>query len=76
MTWLAHSFLAVTPLNETSRRIVPLMGFSWGFDIDEESRITLRPVVRLSADDWDAHLPYLRQSYPRWEFGVGLRDHG
>jgi hypothetical protein len=71
MEWLAHSFLAVTPLRDRLRRVVPLLGFSWGFDIADQGRITLRPVARLSAGDWDAHLPHLRKSYPGWEFGSG-----
>jgi hypothetical protein len=42
--WLAHSFLARTPFEQTERHVVPLVGFSWGFDIDENSRITPRRV--------------------------------
>jgi hypothetical protein len=76
MEWLAHSFLAVTPLRDRLRRVVPLLGFSWGFDIADQERITLRPVARLSAGDWDAHLPYLCKSYPGWEFGGGSTSTG
>jgi hypothetical protein len=76
MEWLAHSFLAVTPLHDRLRRVVPLLGFSWGFDIADQGRITLRPVARLSAGDWNAHLPYLRKSYPGWEFGGGSMSAG
>ena len=34
LEWVAHSFLATTPLDEVAqlkaRRVVPLVGFSWG----------------------------------------------
>jgi hypothetical protein len=32
MDWVAHSFLATTPF-DGQRRVVPLAGFSWGFEI-------------------------------------------
>jgi hypothetical protein len=71
LTWIAHSFLATTPLEEAvrtwTRPVVPLLGFSWGFDINE-GRITLHPVARLGARDWNGHLENLRQSYTAWEF--------
>ena len=69
LTWLAHSFLAVTPRHAGAhKQVVPLLGFSWGFDIDVTGRITIVREAPLSADDWAAHLPYLRASYPRWRF--------
>ncbi|MET9177170.1 hypothetical protein ABZX88_02960 [Kitasatospora aureofaciens] len=66
--WTAHSYLARTPLDDGERRVRPLLGFSWGFDIDANRRITLRPVQALAAADWDAHLPYLAASHPGWAF--------
>src|SRR5690242_12905327 len=34
--WTAHSFLATTPMSEVMegnpRRVLPLLGFAWGFD--------------------------------------------
>jgi hypothetical protein len=69
LAWLAHSFLAVTPWDMGAlRQVVPLLGFSWGFEIDAGGRITLVPEARLSAADWTAHIPYLSMSYPTWEF--------
>jgi hypothetical protein len=67
--WLAHSFLAVTPREpDAPKRVVPLLGFSWGFVIGEDGRIVLRPVEQLAASDWNDHLPYLRDRYPSWQF--------
>lgn len=68
IAWLAHSFLAATPLEKGPKRVIPLVGFSWGFTIDEQRAITLLPPSRLTAVEWHAHLPYLRRCYPNWEF--------
>jgi hypothetical protein len=68
MSWLAHTFLAWTPLDTDERRVVPLVGFSWGFDIDEAGTITIADANQLSLADWDTHLPFLDRSHPGWQF--------
>jgi hypothetical protein len=74
MKWLAHSFLAFTPTEPElftdlkNRRVLCLLGFSWGFDIDMPGNLVIRPAERLSTLDWDSHLPSLRRSYPTWVF--------
>ncbi|MFD5503997.1 hypothetical protein ACFWJS_30485 [Streptomyces sp. NPDC127061] len=68
LDWTAHSYLAWTPMDDTERRVLPLAGFSWAFNVDSDSRITLHPVQALSPGDRDAHLPYLGTSYPGWAF--------
>lgn len=71
MDWLAHSFLCVTPRDLGTRKlVVPLLGFSWGFQIDTPERIDLAPVLKLAAEDWNDRLPYLRSSFPTWEFAA------
>jgi hypothetical protein len=39
--WIAYSFLATTPIDDviqgSPRRVVPLLGFEWGFDIRTEA---------------------------------------
>jgi len=71
LTWTAHSFLATTPLEEAvrtwTRPVVPLLGFSWGFGSNAEG-ITLQPITRLGATDWNGHLTTMRQTYAAWEF--------
>ncbi|MDA4132545.1 MAG: hypothetical protein OK454_05385 [Thaumarchaeota archaeon] len=75
MKWLAHSFLAFTPpepellADLKNRRIVFLLGFSWGFDVDSQSTIVLLPIAKLGPIEWDRHLAILRESYPTWRFG-------
>jgi hypothetical protein len=71
LDWVAHSFLAATPLHEVAelqpRRVVPLVGFSWGFT-DTGSVISLHEPAVLPEPAWDAHLELLRQTYPLWVF--------
>ena len=72
--WLAYSFLATTPLDElmqgNPRRVVPLLGFEWGFDTGPEaaSSVELRAVAPISSSEWTAQLPILRSAYPAWTF--------
>lgn len=68
MAWLAHSFLANTPLDMPERPVVPLLGFSWGFDIDAAGEIALRGPQALTETGWDAHTPYLAECHPGWTF--------
>ena len=69
MTWLAHAFLAATPLEGDGRTVVPLQGFSWGFAV-ASAEVTLTPPEPLPPDAWVDHLPYLRACYPRWTFAA------
>jgi hypothetical protein len=74
MSWLAHSFLSVTPLEAEvfadlkNRRVRSLVGFSWGFEIDSYRNVILRPFSKLGAIEWNSHLPFLRKNYPTWRF--------
>jgi hypothetical protein len=66
-----EGFLATTPVIEVMegnpRRVLPLVGFAWGFDAPNGT-IELLAIARLTTSDWDAHLPVLRSSYPLWTF--------
>jgi hypothetical protein len=68
LDWLAHSFLAVSPRRGDRRVVTPLLGFRWGFQIGNDGNVTLDPIAALDVADWHSHLPYLRQSYPEWQF--------
>ena len=68
LDWIAHSFLAASPLRGNRRVVMALLGFAWGFHIANEGNITLEPVAPLTASDWSSHLPYLRDCYPEWRF--------
>jgi hypothetical protein len=68
MAWLAHSFLAHTPLDLPERPVVPLLGFGWGFDITAGGEIAVREAHPLAEADWAAHIPYLAECHPGWTF--------
>jgi hypothetical protein len=73
LDWLAHTFLAFTPRgHDVEKQVVPLLGFSWGFEIGDEGRVILTPLRRLAEDDWRGHLLDLSKSYPGWSFADGL----
>ncbi|MET0740543.1 MAG: hypothetical protein ABWZ26_03205 [Candidatus Nanopelagicales bacterium] len=59
--WQAHSFLTIGPWDVDRRRVVPLVGFAWGYDQDSEDRLHLAPVRLLGPADWDGHRPYLAE---------------
>lgn len=72
--WRARSFLATTPIAEVMelkpRRVVPLAGFGWGFDVHDDGRIAVSAVDALTDADWVEVLPVLRREYPApfWTF--------
>jgi hypothetical protein len=68
LDWVAHSFLAASPLRGDRRLVTPLLGFSWGFNVADDGSVALMPVAPLTAADWESHLPYLRNCYPAWQF--------
>jgi hypothetical protein len=70
MDWLAHAFLAASPLQPPERLAVPLVGFSWGFTIRDRT-IAIRSPAALTPEDWRNHLPVLRAAYPSWQFAEG-----
>ncbi len=74
LEWVAHSFLATTPLDEVAqlraRRVVPLVGFSWGFT-ETASSVKLSNIEVLTDREWMMHLDVLRQEYPMWVFSEG-----
>lgn len=69
--WEAHSFLTIGPWDVDRRLVVPLVGFSWGFDQDPKDRLQLSQVRLLGPQDWEGHRPYMAASYPAWKFSDG-----
>ncbi|GAB3979349.1 hypothetical protein V1634_16675 [Plantactinospora veratri] len=69
--WQAHTFLTIGPWDVDRRLVVPLVGFTWGYDQDPEDRLQLSPVRLLGPSDWDGHRRYLTERYPSWRFGDG-----
>jgi hypothetical protein len=69
--WRAHTFLTVGPWDVDRRLVVPLVGFTWGYDQDATDRLRLSPVRLLGPQDWESHRPYLAERYPTWKFSAG-----
>ncbi len=71
MRWVAHSFLAATPLREVllgnGRMVRPLVGFSWGFQV-LDGDVALHDVTLLDARRWTTHVETLQVRYPFWRF--------
>jgi hypothetical protein len=55
--------LAPINLFDTGPEVRPLLGFSWGFDIDSVGALTVKPAKALSASDWEQHVPYLTDRF-------------
>jgi hypothetical protein len=78
MEWRSRSFLATTPIAEVvqlkPRRVVPLVGFGWGFDIRDDGTVELSPLTSLGNPDWAEVLPVLKIEYPEpfWTFADSL----
>lgn len=68
LDWVAHSFLAASPLRGNRRIVTPLLGYAWGFHIAEDRSVALEPITSLSAADWESHLPHLRSCHTAWQF--------
>lgn len=71
LDWEAHSFLATTPLDEVmalrTRRVVPLVGFSWAFNISH-GQTEICPPRQLPLKRWSTHTSVLRATYQLWNF--------
>jgi hypothetical protein len=78
LEWLSYSFLATTPLAEVlsgnPRRVVPIAGFSWGFDVGADGSIALRAVETLTTAEWESVVTVLRTEYPSplWTFADAM----
>jgi hypothetical protein len=76
----AHTFLCglggkLFEQTEGERREVrAVLGFAWGFS-KRGDRVESTEPKRLSAEDWDGHLSYLRGRFPKFTFPPGFFDH-
>lgn len=65
--WTAETFLAVCPDGARTRTVVPVLGFSWGYDLQQMRATSFPPAVATEAD-WKRCLLTLSDAYPDWEF--------
>jgi hypothetical protein len=60
--------LAPIDLFAVIAEVRPLLGFFWGFNIDSQSALTVQPGQILAGSDWQRHVAYLADRFPRWKF--------
>lgn len=67
LDWLAHSFLCVSPSHPMERDVFAVLGFSWGFVLDNV-HITMVEPKPLTTQDWAQHVEFLAGRFPSWTF--------
>jgi hypothetical protein len=65
MDWLAHAFLAHTPLGSTSAEA--MLGFSWGFNF-RDGEVQILDPAPLDDNDWASHQELFTAEYQAWTF--------
>jgi len=73
MEWTARSYLCVPDDVGKGLEVRAMLGFSWGFRINNED-IALEPPQELPASAWDEHLSVLSDRYRGWQFPRGYAD--
>lgn len=71
--WTAHTFLCFLSEGTQHLQACAVLGFQWGFAL-EESAVMLFPPAAVSPAAWNDHLGLLRTSHPTWEFARGYRQ--
>jgi hypothetical protein len=74
--FIANSFLCGRGGELEQRRfeVRAVLGFSWGFS-KQGSEVEWFGPEPLAAEDWNAHLPYLRREFEQWTFPRGFFEH-
>jgi hypothetical protein len=67
LDWRAHSFLCMAPSSPFAKEVEAVVGFSWGFRMDDGNIEIVEPAP-LSRDDWSNQLDLLSAAYPAWDF--------
>ncbi len=67
LSWTAHAFLCAVPDGVMSRVVTPVLGFAWGFAV-EDGAVVLAEPEPLSVSTWSRHVPLLSAAYPAWTF--------
>lgn len=73
LNWSARSFLAYVGGDVTSRTVVPLMAFEWGFT-RTEGRVSIKKLESLEIEAWDEHVPFLDGMFHGWSFAKASGD--
>jgi hypothetical protein len=67
LRWEARAFLCEVPDGVMTRRVTPLAGFWWGFDV-AAGEVSIHAPRSLDLASWNGHLALLTAHYPDWRF--------
>lgn len=67
--WIAHSFLVGSPDCVMSRHLVPLCGFSWGYQVRRRTPTPILP-AEIGSGEWSVDQDLLRTAHPSWTFST------
>jgi hypothetical protein len=73
IVWTAHSFLAFIAEEGMQMEARAVLGFSWGFSIDNATFAYEAPAA-LAPSVWGGHRAFLAQEHPSWRFANGYRN--
>lgn len=65
--WRARTFLTATPDLLMTKVIEPVVGFTWGYDLDG-GRVDPVDLAIVGADDWELARAELSRELPAWAF--------
>ena len=67
MDWEAHTFLVASPDCLMTRRVQPVCGFTWGYEL-RESRPRPTDLQVLNSSAWPIDQSFLRERHQSWAF--------
>jgi hypothetical protein len=67
LDWSAHTYLVSTPDCVMTRRLVPLCGFGWGYQVRDATPITVVPTP-IGPDAWSTDREVLARGHASWTF--------
>lgn len=65
--WVAETFLSTAPDIARTKRVMPVVGFRWGYELTDGRPTSLRPAA-IGADRWNAVRKVLAAQYADWRF--------
>lgn len=66
-TWVAETFLVIVPDIAKTRRVTPVLGFRWGYEL-RSSRPQPLPATAVGEAEWQRCLDALTSRYLSWDF--------
>ncbi len=71
--WEAESYLLVCPDVARSRRVMPILGVRWGYDLVQRS-LSILPLTPLDETDWRRVVPLYRSECPAWDIAEAFHQ--